>query len=314
MKYLGLALLAQLSGVSWLNFLTKTPSSGAAVLFFGVLHRSVGKTYFFMSSIGNESIGRFWANRIIREQLQRCFYEFLSGRKREKHWSLSSCCWNVPAAVLQEQKKNSAAQKASSSESIIGRCYHRVHILVEMKQGQCICPAYTATLLHGEGNSSERGWACTPHPHQPGLILPWSLNVRQKAAVATLCTLWMLLITFEEFHHFVSHGVNVSCMCFFAIVSSSSQWIFPELLHLNLHWKFWIQRTSRVSCFKDFWCRVPFILWILRYLVNISYYRKYHLNYTAPSCLIYHINLMKTKLQLHSFPFSFQPFHSTIQN
>jgi hypothetical protein len=42
----------------------------------------------------------------------------------------------------------------------------------------------------GEGNSSERGWACTPHPHQPGLILPSSLNVRQKAAVATLCTLW----------------------------------------------------------------------------------------------------------------------------
>ncbi len=28
------------------------------------------------------------------------------------------------------------------------------------------------------------------HPHQPGLILPSSLNVRQKAAVATLCTLW----------------------------------------------------------------------------------------------------------------------------
>ncbi len=27
------------------------------------------------------------------------------------------------------------------------------------------------------------------HPHQPGLILPSSLNVRQKAAVATLCTL-----------------------------------------------------------------------------------------------------------------------------
>ncbi len=31
----------------------------------------------------------------------------------------------------------------------------------------------------------------TPHPHQPGLILPSSLNVRQKAAVATLCTLWL---------------------------------------------------------------------------------------------------------------------------
>ncbi len=28
-----------------------------------------------------------------------------------------------------------------------------------------------------------------PHPHQPGLILPSLWNVRQKAAVATLCTL-----------------------------------------------------------------------------------------------------------------------------
>jgi uncharacterized membrane protein len=47
---------------------------------------------------------------------------------------------------------------------------------------------------------------------------------------------------------------------------------FSKLLHWNLHWKFWIQRTSRVSCCKDFWCRVPFILCLLRYLVNISYY------------------------------------------
>ncbi len=42
----------------------------------------------------------------------------------------------------------------------------------------------------GDGKCNERGWACTPHPHQPGLILPSWLNVRQKAAVATLCTLW----------------------------------------------------------------------------------------------------------------------------
>ncbi len=32
--------------------------------------------------------------------------------------------------------------------------------------------------------------ACTPHPYQPGLILPSWSNVRQKAGVATLCTLW----------------------------------------------------------------------------------------------------------------------------
>ncbi len=42
----------------------------------------------------------------------------------------------------------------------------------------------------GDGKFNERGWACTPHPHQPRLILPSWLNVRQKAAVATLCTLW----------------------------------------------------------------------------------------------------------------------------
>ncbi len=69
---------------------------------------------------------------------------------------------------------------------------HRVHILVEMKQGQCICPLSWSVHCNftGEGKCNERGWACNPHPHQPGLILPSSLNVRQKAAVATLCTLW----------------------------------------------------------------------------------------------------------------------------
>jgi hypothetical protein len=68
---------------------------------------------------------------------------------------------------------------------------HRVHILVEMKQGQCICPLSWSvhSNFSGEGKCNERGWACTPHPHQPGQILPSSLNVRQKAAVATLCTL-----------------------------------------------------------------------------------------------------------------------------
>jgi hypothetical protein len=43
---------------------------------------------------------------------------------------------------------------------------HRVHILVEMKQGQCICPLSWSIHCHftGDGNSSERGWACTPPP------------------------------------------------------------------------------------------------------------------------------------------------------
>ncbi len=70
---------------------------------------------------------------------------------------------------------------------------HRVHKLVELKQGQCICPLSWSVHCNftGEGKCNERGWACTPHPHQPGQILPSSLNVRQKAAVATLCTLWL---------------------------------------------------------------------------------------------------------------------------
>jgi hypothetical protein len=64
-----------------------------------------------------------------------------------------------------------------------------------MKQGQCIFPLSWSVHCNftGEGKCNERGWACTPHPHQPGLILPSSLNVRQKAAVATLCTLWWIL-------------------------------------------------------------------------------------------------------------------------
>jgi hypothetical protein len=74
---------------------------------------------------------------------------------------------------------------------------HRVHILVEMKQGQCNCPLSWSVHCNftGEGKCNERRWACTPHPHQPGLILPSSLNVRQKAAVATLCTLCSELCT-----------------------------------------------------------------------------------------------------------------------
>ncbi len=38
-------------------------------------------------------------------------------------------------------------------------------------------------------NRDETGLVCTPNPYQPGLILPSWWNVRQRAAVATLCTL-----------------------------------------------------------------------------------------------------------------------------
>jgi hypothetical protein len=64
--------------------------------------------------------------------------------------------------------------------------------LLEMKQGQCICQLSWSVHCNFtcDGKCNERGWACTPHPHQPGLILPSWWNVRQKAAVTTLCTLW----------------------------------------------------------------------------------------------------------------------------
>ncbi len=104
---------------------------------------------------------------------------------------------------------------------------HRVHILVEMKQGQCICPLSWSVHCNcsGEGKCNERGWACTPHPHQPGLILPSSLNVRQKAAVATLCTLWTVITACHDRLYTVQHALagtsllrdsgNLSCCCYY---------------------------------------------------------------------------------------------------
>ncbi len=67
--------------------------------------------------------------------------------------------------------------------------------LQEMKQGQCICPLSWSVHCNftGDGKCNKRGWACTPHPHphQSRLILPSWLNVRKKADVTTLCTLWI---------------------------------------------------------------------------------------------------------------------------
>ncbi len=58
-----------------------------------------------------------------------------------------------------------------------------------------VCPLSWSVHCNftGDGKCNERGWACTPHPHQPWLILSSWLNVRQKAAVATLCTLCVSL-------------------------------------------------------------------------------------------------------------------------
>ncbi len=46
--------------------------------------------------------------------------------------------------------------------------------LLEMKQGYCVCPLSWSVHCNftGDGHCNERGWACTPHPQQPGLILP----------------------------------------------------------------------------------------------------------------------------------------------
>jgi hypothetical protein len=69
-----------------------------------------------------------------------------------------------------------AAEESASWEHWpgAGGLAHRVHILIEMIQGQCICPLSWSVHCNftGDGYSNERGWACTPHPHQPGLILP----------------------------------------------------------------------------------------------------------------------------------------------
>jgi hypothetical protein len=72
------------------------------------------------------------------------------------------------------------------------RANHRVHIFTRDETGLVhVCPLSWSGHCNftGDGKCNERGRACTPHPHQPGLILPSWLNVRQKAAVATLCTL-----------------------------------------------------------------------------------------------------------------------------
>ncbi len=63
----------------------------------------------------------------------------------------------------------------------------------QMIQGYCVCPLSWSVHCNftGDGKCNERGWASTPHPYQPGLILPSWWTVRQKAAVATLCTLWL---------------------------------------------------------------------------------------------------------------------------
>jgi hypothetical protein len=100
---------------------------------------------------------------------------------------LSNSRTAMPAAVLTNQCGSNmtglSAWRVITTEYIF---------LLEMKQGKCVCPLSWSVHCNftGDGKYNKRGWVCTPPPHQPGLILPSCVNVRQKAAVATLCTLW----------------------------------------------------------------------------------------------------------------------------
>ncbi len=73
---------------------------------------------------------------------------------------------------------------------------HRVHIFTRDETGLVHLPTRWSVHCNftGDGKCNERGWACTTHPYQPGLILPSWWKVRQKAAVATLCTLCAVLL------------------------------------------------------------------------------------------------------------------------
>jgi hypothetical protein len=72
---------------------------------------------------------------------------------------------------------------------------HRVHIFTRDETGSVYLPTQLEHTLqlywwwYMYGKCNERGWACTLHPQQPGLILPSWLNIRQNA-VTTLFTLW----------------------------------------------------------------------------------------------------------------------------
>jgi hypothetical protein len=51
---------------------------------------------------------------------------------------------------------------------------HRVHIFIRDETGLGYLPTLLERTLQlpGDSKCSERGWACIPHPSQPGLILP----------------------------------------------------------------------------------------------------------------------------------------------
>ncbi len=128
-----------------------------------------------------------------------------------------------------------------------------------------VCPLSWSVHCNftGDGKCNERGWACTLRPHQPGPILPSWLNVRQKAAVATLCTLWLPLSgvqgwgvhahPFHNIYHYVqSCGVHgrytlplfLLYPCMYSVVHLPSLWgwrvrTHPLSLYLPSRTKLW---------------------------------------------------------------------------
>ncbi len=123
--------------------------------------------------------------------LSSCLHSYNQRAHTEWQWSLSGVQSIIPfhyiSTITYKVVVYAPAERADT--------YYRVHILVEMKQGQCICPLSWSVHCNfsGEGKCSEWGWACTPPPPLPArlILLPW-WNVRQKAAVTTLCTPWQI--------------------------------------------------------------------------------------------------------------------------
>ncbi len=72
---------------------------------------------------------------------------------------------------------------------------HRVHRDRDETGGVCICPLSWSVHCNftGDGKCNERGWACTPHLHQPGanvsIMMECDGMYARNAAVATLCVL-----------------------------------------------------------------------------------------------------------------------------
>ncbi len=87
----------------------------------------------------------------------------------------------------------------------------------------------------GEGKCNERGWACTPHPHQPGLIYPhhWMYASKQRLELCVLCASTILLLILVAFnrrgkvHHWGRiHGRTIS-LRFLGIILRVLRLMFP---------------------------------------------------------------------------------------